>query len=85
MFLRGTAEASAPATAWRGQGFDDSGWQSGATPIGYREHERCLRHADNDIALYVLGRSSCEGGFEVADPAMVKELRCGSSGDGFIL
>ncbi|MCZ6792144.1 MAG: lamin tail domain-containing protein [Planctomycetota bacterium] len=36
-YLKGTAEASAPAGAWREAGFDDSGWSVGRTSIGYGE------------------------------------------------
>lgn len=34
-FQRGTGEASVPVTAWRQPGFNDSGWGTGPTPIGY--------------------------------------------------
>ncbi|MBN1670555.1 MAG: fibronectin type III domain-containing protein [Kiritimatiellae bacterium] len=34
-YRAGTAEASAPAHAWRSRQFDDSDWAAGATPIGY--------------------------------------------------
>ncbi len=33
--VKGTQEASKPMDAWRGPLFNDSGWASGATPIGY--------------------------------------------------
>ncbi len=34
-YRKGTAEASTPTTAWRATDFDDSGWSTGALPIGY--------------------------------------------------
>jgi len=36
-YLRGTTEASVPATAWHGgtPAFDDSGWSTGEAPFGY--------------------------------------------------
>src|SRR5687767_8576802 len=35
-FLIATQEASAPISAWRAAGFNDSSWsQNGVTPIGY--------------------------------------------------
>jgi len=34
-YRKGDAEASAPADAWRRPEFDDSGWASGATALGY--------------------------------------------------
>ncbi len=36
-YRKGTSEASAPTSAWRLPGFDDSGWASGGAPIGYGE------------------------------------------------
>lgn len=34
-WFKGTQEPSSPTSAWRQQGYDDSGWLSGATSIGY--------------------------------------------------
>jgi hypothetical protein len=34
-YRKGTAEASAPVSAWRQPMFDDGGWETGALPIGY--------------------------------------------------
>src|SRR6185437_10278656 len=34
-YLEGLSEASSPTTAWRALNFDDSGWPTGAAPIGY--------------------------------------------------
>jgi hypothetical protein len=36
-YVKGTNEASTPATAWRQQGFNDSAWLNGPLPIGYGE------------------------------------------------
>ncbi len=37
-FFRGWSEASTPTTAWRALSFDDTGWETGAGPIGYGEN-----------------------------------------------
>src|SRR3954470_23909677 len=37
-YLKGTAEASNPTTAWRDISFDDSSWPSGKAPIYYGEN-----------------------------------------------
>ena len=34
-YLKGLAQPSSPATAWRAPAFNDSGWSSGGMPIGY--------------------------------------------------
>ncbi|PYK99740.1 MAG: hypothetical protein DME19_07575 [Verrucomicrobia bacterium] len=34
-YFKGLSEASSPSTAWRALNFDDSGWLSGAAPVGY--------------------------------------------------
>ena len=34
-YFKGLSEASFPSTAWRALNFDDSGWPTGAAPIGY--------------------------------------------------
>jgi len=34
-YFKGLSEASVPTTAWRALNFDDSGWLTGAAPIGY--------------------------------------------------
>ncbi|HKS38359.1 MAG TPA: lamin tail domain-containing protein, partial [Verrucomicrobiae bacterium] len=34
-YFKGWSEASSPGSAWRQGNFDDSGWSSGAMPIGY--------------------------------------------------
>src|SRR4051794_11049880 len=34
-YQKGTAALAPTGTAWRGPGFDDGAWTSGATPIGY--------------------------------------------------
>ncbi|MBN1675798.1 MAG: lamin tail domain-containing protein [Kiritimatiellae bacterium] len=36
-YFKGTVEASDPRDAWRETDFDDSGWASGAAPLGYGE------------------------------------------------
>ncbi|MBK1828632.1 lamin tail domain-containing protein [Haloferula rosea] len=34
-YFKGTSEASSPITAWRQAAFNDNGWLTGQTPIGY--------------------------------------------------
>ena len=36
-YLKGTAEASSPSSAWRLPGFNDASWLTGPTPLGYGE------------------------------------------------
>jgi len=38
-FFRGTEPPSAPADAWKGTGFDDSTWQTGASGFGYGDDD----------------------------------------------
>src|SRR5687767_651303 len=37
-YLKGTAEASNPTSAWRATAFDDSTWLTGAAPFHYGEN-----------------------------------------------
>ena len=37
-YFKGTMNPSSPTTAWREPGFNDAGWSSGGTPIGYGEN-----------------------------------------------
>jgi hypothetical protein len=37
-YFKGTREASSPRTAWRKADFNESGWLTGRTPIGYGEN-----------------------------------------------
>ena len=43
-YAKGTADPSSPIEAWRQEEFDDSGWLTGPTPIGF---------GDNDIATEI--------------------------------
>ena len=65
----GTAEASAPATAWRMPGFDDSGWAQGAAPLGYGglSYGTDLETAMKGVCSSLFLRRS----FTVAAPAQV--------------
>ncbi len=45
-YFKGTREPSPTQGAWRQPGFDDSGWLSGSTPIGYGENFIATNLAD---------------------------------------
>ncbi|MBN1670954.1 MAG: fibronectin type III domain-containing protein [Kiritimatiellae bacterium] len=86
-YRKGTAEASRPATAWRGAGFDDSGWAQGPAPFGYSSDpaEGPFGTTLSDMR----GRYTCvflRRNFPVDNPALVTELQlAGVCDDGFIL
>lgn len=70
-YAKGTAEASSPMAAWRQVGFSDSGWLSGATPMGYGENfitTPLNDMYDNYTTVYL--RKS----FTLADAAAVDQL-----------
>ncbi|MBN1670803.1 MAG: lamin tail domain-containing protein, partial [Kiritimatiellae bacterium] len=71
-YRKGTAEASAPATAWRNFGFDDSAWAEGAAPFGYGSDAYGTTLADmrNTYSCLYLRKT-----FEIASAARVRELR----------
>ena len=83
----GDSEASEPREAWRENGFDDSGWLSGAAPFGYGDPPfgTDLSEADppmrrNYSSVY-LRRT-----LEIPNPAMVVALEAAIDfDDGFIL
>ncbi|MBN1670088.1 MAG: DUF4038 domain-containing protein [Kiritimatiellae bacterium] len=82
-YRKGTAEASAPATAWRGLGFQDGGWSTGAAPLGYGQPELGTTLADmqNAYSCVFMRRE-----FVVQDPAQVGELNLWARyDDGFIM
>ncbi|MBN1674130.1 MAG: fibronectin type III domain-containing protein [Kiritimatiellae bacterium] len=82
-YRKGTAEASNPATVWRGVGFDDSGWASGAAPFGYGDGPYGTELTD------MQGRYAClflRHTFQVDRPAAVAELHLNVTyDDGFII
>ncbi|MFN0068930.1 MAG: lamin tail domain-containing protein [Limisphaerales bacterium] len=65
-YLKGTQEASSPATAWRAAGFNDAAWPSGPLPIGYDPTLPLATRLNDMSGSYTtvfLRRT-----FEVADP-----------------
>ncbi len=83
-YLKGTSEASIPATLWREVGFDDSGWLAGQAPVGYGEPghvQTTLTDMRGNYSGIFLRKS-----FEVDDPLSVTELQLSASyDDGFKL
>ncbi|MBN1674129.1 MAG: fibronectin type III domain-containing protein [Kiritimatiellae bacterium] len=84
-YRKGTAEASNPATAWRGVGFDDSRWAQGAMPIGYSGSAVSFGTELTDMR----GNYSCvflRRSFTVAEPAAVSGLQVRADyDDGFVM
>ena len=74
-YFKGMQEASAPdTTAWREFGFDDSSWQTGATPIGWGEPISFLATTLEDMryehtSFYIRKK------FTVDDPSVIDSLR----------
>jgi hypothetical protein len=70
-YKKGTAEASAPAGAWRGAAFDDSGWTAANLAIGYGEAflTTVLGDMQGGYTTIYLRKT-----FEVADPASIQSL-----------
>ncbi|MBN1674119.1 MAG: CotH kinase family protein [Kiritimatiellae bacterium] len=78
----GSTEASAPATAWRGIRFDDSGWSSGAAPIGCGPLAYGTKLAMSGRYTSLFLRKTVQ----MADPAKIVELSLNVDyDDGFIL
>lgn len=81
-FFPGTREASSPRDAWRTLEFNDAGWDSGRTPIGYGEGFIRTSLAMRDNYTGVFFRKE----FEVEDPAAISQLTVEVQfDDGFIL
>lgn len=70
-YFKGTQEPSSPSTAWRQAGFDDSGWLTGQTPIGFGENFVATR-LDDMRGNY--GSVFARLKFNVPDPAKISEL-----------
>lgn len=71
-YFKGTAEASSPSSAWRKAGFDDSGWLTGSTPIGYGENFLATSLSDmQGTYSSVFFRKT----FSVADPGALGNLQ----------
>ena len=70
-YLKGVAEASSPAGAWRERGFSEAGWESGQAPVGYGEDFIRTDLADmrNGYASVYLRKT-----FTVEDPSSVAGL-----------
>ncbi|MBN1671136.1 MAG: hypothetical protein JXR37_08900, partial [Kiritimatiellae bacterium] len=84
-YRKGTAEASDPLTAWRGAGFDDSGWPAGAMPFGYgdaaeEDYGTTLDDMQNSYTSVFLRKR-----FTVLNPALVTMLTLSATyDDGFL-
>ena len=72
-YRKGTAEASAPAGAWRAPGYDDSGWATGATLLGYGDGNHTYATTLSDMygnyASVFMRRT-----FTIDEPAAISEL-----------
>ena len=82
-YRHGTAEASAPAAAWRGGAFDDSGWSTGAAPFGYggASYGTDLSAMQDDHVSVFLRKT-----FTLEDPAQVEQIALDVDyDDGFVL
>jgi len=72
-YRKGTAEASAPAGAWRERLYDDSGWSNGSAPVGYSGGGWPTGTEITDMqGNYMCVFLRCP--FTVSDPALVEEL-----------
>jgi len=82
-YRHGSAEASAPAAAWRRVGFDDAGWATGAAPLGYggAAYGTDLGAMKGDHVSVFLRKN-----FTLDDPALVEQIAIDVDyDDGFIL
>ncbi|MBN1676554.1 MAG: fibronectin type III domain-containing protein [Kiritimatiellae bacterium] len=82
-YRKGTAEASAPASAWRRPDFDDSAWNTGNAPFGYGDGPYGMTLADmrNSYTSLFLRKA-----FGIQQPALVSELRLAALyDDGFVM
>jgi len=90
-YMKGTAEASSPDPAtWRGLGFDDSTWASGAAPFYYdTDTNPSTAYTGNTQLADMQGNYTCiflRKTFAVSDPANFAALRLtGICDDGFIV
>jgi len=83
-YFEGSTEASDPVTAWREPDFNDSGWPSGGTPIGYGFGGELVTDLTNMYDTYscVFLRQT----FTVDDPMLVSEMALDfERDDGFIM
>jgi hypothetical protein len=74
-YFKGTEEPSSPSTAWRNNGFNDSGWSSGAAPVGYDGNLPMGTTLSDMRGFYtsIYMRRT----FQVADPAAIGALSLG--------
>jgi len=70
-YFKGTSEPSDPIDAWRQIGFDDSGWLSGPTGIGYGDGDDATVLSD---MRYTYISIFCRKTFTVADPSAIDHL-----------
>jgi hypothetical protein len=81
-YLKGTAEASSPNTAWRANGFNDASWSTGDAPFYYGESLTGTRLTDMDGGYSSLFLRKT---FNVANPGLITGMELRSfSDDGFI-
>ena len=82
-YRKGTAEVSAPGSAWRRAGFDDSAWAQGAGPFGYGDGPYGTELTDMRAGYTCLFLRRT---FDVQEPAAVEELRLDLFyDDGFVV
>lgn len=75
---KGTTSPSPTAAGWRNPGFDDSGWQVGAAPVGYDPEVLGLAVAVGTRLADMRGSYTSfylRRGFEVVDPARFGSVR----------
>lgn len=76
-YFKGLTEPSSPTSKWRQLSFNDNGWLSGNTPIGYGPVvNTCLDDMRNNYSAVYLRKE-----FQVTDPADIETLRFSSNYD----
>ena len=84
-YIKGLAEASEPATAWRMVGFDDATWTTAPSPFWYGD----VQPSPGTLLADMRGNYTCifmRQTFELNNAADVSELQLGSvSDDGYIV
>ena len=85
-YRRGTAEASAPASAWRQLTFDDSAWAESSAPIGYGAEVAAAGGTVLGDMRYNYTSVFVRRTFDVVEPLLVSGLDIEIDyDDGFIL
>src|SRR3954452_22516583 len=87
-YMKGTAEASTPDTAWRALGYDDSTWASGAGAFYYDTDTSAAGYTGQTQLPDMQGNYTCiflRKTFTVSNPSAMAALRLtGICDDGFI-